>query len=117
MLGRTSVAALAVSMLVTPTAAIAATDDIALRREEDAAEVAVAEDDGDLTGDTGNTGNTGDASGDSNDGTGSGYSPVSRDQDRSASALTRDRRRDGAGDRKRDWSVGHTNDSSRNDTR
>lgn len=120
MLGRTSIAALALSVIASPAAALASTGDqtdIALRREEEAAEVVVAEDDGngDLTGNTGD--NTGDASGDSNDATGSRHTGVSRDRDRSVGDQTRDWTRDGSGDRKRDWSGGHTNDNSRNDTR
>jgi len=122
MLGRTSIAALALSVIASPAAAFAATDErseVVLRREEDAAEVIVAEYDGDdLSGDTGNTGNSGQTSGvDSNDATGSRHTPVSRDRDRSVGDKTRDWTKDGPGDRKRDWSGGHTNDKSRNDTR
>jgi hypothetical protein len=120
MLGRTSIAVLALSVIASPAAAFAATDERSetiLRREEDAAEVMVAEDDGDdFTGNTGNTGgNSG--TGDSNDATGSGHTSVSRDRDRSRGDKTRDWTKDGSGDRKRDWSGGHTNDNSRNDTR
>jgi hypothetical protein len=114
MLGRTLVTGLMVS-LVLPTAAIAAESDAVLRRDEEAAEVMVMEDDGDDF--TGNTGDSGDASGDSNDATGSRHTGISWDRDRSRGDLTRDWTQDGAGDGKRDWSGGHTNDSSRNDTR
>lgn len=118
MLGRISVAGLALGIIASPVTAIAATDDgseVILRRQEEASEVMVAEDDGD--GFTGNTGGTGDASGDSNDATGSRHTSVSRDRDRSVGDLTRDWTKDGSGDRKRDWSGGYTNDSTRNDTR
>ena len=99
-------------------------DEVTLRRDDEYSEIAGVEDDDSgadaLTGATGdNTGNTGgDSSGvDSNDGTGSGYSAVSRDGEVSQGDNTRDWTRDGAGDRKRDWSGGQTNDGSRNDTR
>ncbi len=100
-------------------------DEVTLRRDDEYSEVVAVEDDDlasdALTGTTGdNTGNTGgDTSGvDSNDGTGSGYTSVSRDQDISRGDKTRDWTRDGAGDqRRRDWSAGQTNDGSRNDTR
>lgn len=95
-------------------------DEVTLKRDDEYSEIVAVEDD-DLGSDavTDNTGNTGgDTSGvDSNDGTGSGYSAVSRDQDLSQGDNTRDWTRDGAGDRKRDWSGGQTNDGSRNDTR
>ena len=99
-------------------------DEVALRRDDEYSEIAAVEDD-DLGSDAlagatdDNTGNTGgDTSGvDSNDGTGSGYSAVSRDGEASRGDNTRDWTRDGAGDRKRDWSGGQTNDGSRNDTR
>ena len=96
-------------------------DEITLRRDDEYSEVAAVEDDDSgsdgLTGATAdNTG--GDTSGvDSNDGTGSGYSAVSRDGEVSQGDNTRDWTKDGAGDRKRDWSGGQTNDGSRNDTR
>lgn len=118
MLGRTSIAALALSVIASPVAAHAADDrsEVVLRREDDAAEVMVAEDDGDDF--TGNTGNSGQTSGvDSNDATGSRHTSVSRDRDLSVGDQTRDWTKDGSGDRKRDWSSGHTNDNTRNDTR
>ncbi|HEX2294327.1 MAG TPA: hypothetical protein VHN37_03370, partial [Actinomycetota bacterium] len=61
-------ATLAMAIIGSPAAAFATTDEVVLRRDEEAGEVAVAEYDDDLTGDTGNTG--GDTSGDSNDATG-----------------------------------------------
>lgn len=119
MLGRTSIVALALGVMASPGAALAADDrtDLALFREDDAAELMVAEDDGDddFTGDTGNSGQTSGV--DSNDRTGSGHTGVSRDRDLSAGDKTRDWTRDGSGDRKRDWSGRHTNDGSNNDTR
>jgi hypothetical protein len=117
MLGRTSVAALALSVIASPAAALAAADDtseVVLRREDDAAEVIVAEDDGDDF--TGNTG-SGTSGVNSNDATGSRHTSVSRDRDRSRGDKTRDWTKDGPRDRKRDWTGGHTNDRSRNDTR
>ena len=94
-------------------------DEVTLKRDDEYSEIVAAEDDLDRDGLTGTGDNTGgDTSGvDSNDGTGSGYSAVSRDQDASQGDNTRDWTRDGAGDRKRDWSGGQTNDGSRNDTR
>jgi hypothetical protein len=115
--------ALVAGLVAAPASAIAAetkgsTDDVVLRREDDAAEIAVADDDDGGSGDGTGTGGNGSASGNSNDGTGSGHSAVSRDGEASQGDRTRDRTRDGAGDRlRRDWSGGHTNDSSRNDTR
>jgi hypothetical protein len=124
MFGRTAVAALALSVIASPAVALAAAEErseVVLRREDDAAEVTVADDDGDdFTGNTGtgNTGISGQTSGvDSNDATGSRHTSVSRDRDLSAGDQTRDWTKDGSGDRKRDWSGGHTNDNSRNDTR
>ena len=121
MLGRTSLAALALSVIASPVSALAADDttEVALRREDDAAEVMVADGDGgDFTGNTGNTGNSGQTSGvDSNNATGSRHTSVSRDRDLSVGDQTRDWTKDGSGDRNRDWSGGHTNDNTRNDTR
>jgi hypothetical protein len=124
MLGRTSVAALALSVIASPAAALAAADDtseVVLRREDDAAEVIVAEDDDgdDFTDNTGSrSGRSGYTSGvNSNDATGSRHTGVSRDRDRSRGDKTRDWTKDGPRDRKRDWTGGHTNDRSRNDTR
>ena len=121
--GRILVILLAGALVAGPTATIAGAagqiqrDEIVLRREDDASElVTVAGDDDD--GDNTNTGNSGFTSGDdSNDRTGSGHTAVSRDRDLSRGDKTRDRTRDGAGGAKRDWSGGHTNDRSRNDTR
>jgi hypothetical protein len=56
------------------------------------------------------------ASRQTNDGTRSNYSAVSRDRDRSRADLTRDLTRDG-GDLTRDLTQNQTNDASRNDTR
>ena len=100
-------------------------DDLAAKREEEAKEVvAVADDDpdDDTTDDGGDGGDDtsrsrGTSGVNSNDRTGSGHSRVSRDRDRSRGDKTRDRTRDGKGGKKRDWSGGHTNDRSRNDSR
>jgi hypothetical protein len=128
-MGRLMVLFLALGLVAAPAQAFATSDgtgdDVISRREEDAAELVSMEDDDDGSatgGDTGDTddsgtGDSNDATGDSNDATGSGYSAVSNDRDLSRGDLTRDRTRDGAGGPKRDWSGGHTNDSSRNDTR
>lgn len=93
---------------------VAATDEIAFRRDDDGAEVVALDDDDD--GDDTNS-NSASSGVDSNDRTGSGYSAVSRDRDLSRGDRTRDRTRDGAGGPKRDWTGGHTNDRSRNDSR
>jgi hypothetical protein len=98
------------------------------KREDDVREVATVEyDDDDDDSNTGNTSvgsrtgsntvNSNDRTGDSNDGTNSRKTGVSRDKDRSRGDLTKDWTRDGAGDRTRDWSQNRTNDKSRNDTR
>lgn len=121
-MGRLMVLFLALGLMAAPAGALASTDeDLVLRREEDAAELVSMEDDddGSATGATGgDTGDTDDSgTGDSNDGTGSGHSAVSRDRDISRGDRTRDRTQDGPGDWRRDWSGGHTNDGSRNDTR
>ena len=123
MIGRAATLMLGVAMVagIPAGAALSAEmDEITLKRDDEYSELVAVEDDYDrdaLTGD--NTGHTGgDTSGvDSNDGTGSGYSAVSRDGEASRGDRTRDWTRDGAGDRNRDWSGGQTNDGSRNDTR
>lgn len=111
--------ALVASLFAGPVAAIARdgkAQEIALRREDDYAELASFNDDDDDS-------NSGDSNSrwsshvDSNDRTGSGHTGVSRDRDRSRDDKTRDWTKDGPQDRKRDWSQNRTNDSSRNDTR
>jgi hypothetical protein len=84
-------------------------------RDEDAAPLVAADDDGD--DDDGDTSGHTDRSGKSNDRTNSRFTGVSRDRDWSRGDLTRDKTRDGKGGKKRDWSRHHTNDRSRNDTR
>lgn len=54
---------------------------------------------------------------DSNDGTNSRVTSVSRGDDRSRGDLTRDRTKDGLGTSTRDRTADHTNDRSRHDTR
>jgi hypothetical protein len=115
MLGRAAVASLALGVMLTPAVALANTDDLVLRRDEEGTEVAVVEDD-DFTGNTGGDDTNDDSTGDSDDATGSRHTGVSRDRDRSRGDLTRDWTRDG-GDQTRDHSRGHTNDKTRNDTR
>ena len=118
MIGRMLIAGLVVGVALPATAAFAGeTSEAVLRRDEDAAEVVVAEDDNDdFTGNTGgDTGNTGNSR--SNDATGSRHTGASAGGDRSRGDQSRDWTRDGSGDRKRDWSGGHTNDNTRNDTR
>jgi hypothetical protein len=120
MLARLAIMILAAAVgMGIPVAAIAGGDEAYRAREEDVYVVSGADDDDD--GDTG-TGNTGDTTSNtsgenSNDGTNSRHSAVSRDRDRSRGDLTKDRTRDGNGGPKRDWSRNHTNDRSRNDTR
>jgi hypothetical protein len=96
------------------------------KREDDVREIATVsyDDDDDDDTNTGNTNtgnntvNSNDRTGDSNDGTNSRVTAVSRDKDRSRGDLTKDFTRDGkGGDRTRDWSQNRTNDRSRNDTR
>jgi hypothetical protein len=117
MIGRFLVALVAaILMTALPVGALArdaATDDVA--RRDDAAPALVASDDDD--DDDGDTGSSRSGTGNSNDRTGSRHTPVSRDRDRSRGDLTRDRTKDGPGGSRRDWSGGHTNDRSRNDTR
>lgn len=103
-------------------AAVAADlDEVTLKRDDEYSEIVAVEDDLDADGFTGATADNtgGDTSGvDSNDGTGSGYTAVSRDGELSQGDKTRDWTKDGKGDqRRRDWSGGQTNDGSRNDTR
>jgi len=87
-------------------------------RDEDAAPLMAADDDGDDDDDDdGDTGGHTDRSGKSNDRTNSRFTGVSRDRDWSRGDLTRDKTHDGKGGKKRDWSRHHTNDRSRNDTR
>jgi hypothetical protein len=84
----------------------------------DEEEMVLLADDDDDGADTGSNSRSGFTSGvNSNDGTGSGHTPVSRDRDRSRGDKTRDRTRDGKGGPRRDWSGGHTNDRSRRDSR
>jgi hypothetical protein len=123
MLGRiaTGVLAGAIAMGM-PIAALAASDDDAFRaREEDVRLVDAVDDDddddGDATGNTGNTGNSDTSGVNSNDGTNSRHTSVSRDRDRSRGDLTKDRTKDGPGSATRDRSRHQTNDKSRNDTR
>jgi hypothetical protein len=89
------------------------------KRDEDAVDLVLMDDDDDddtnddTGGDTSNTGNSASTS----DNTASNFTAVSRDRDLSRSDKTRDWTRDGAGDQKRDWSGNKTNDRSRSDTR
>ena len=118
-MSRLMVLLLALGVIVMPAGVASAgqsdqQDNVVLRRDEDGTDIVALDDDDDGNSNS----NDGFSSGvDSNDGTGSGHSAVSRDRDRSRGDLTRDRTRDGAGGVKRDWSGGHTNDRSRNDTR
>jgi hypothetical protein len=89
--------------------------------ETDVAIIEYDDDDGgDGTGNTGNTGGDGSfnsGTGNSNDGTNSKVTPVTKDKDKSHDDLTKDWTKDGPGGKKRDWSRHQTKDSSRNDTR
>ena len=118
MLGRAAMWMLAFAILAGLPAQIAlsnANDEVVLKKDE-FKEVAAMDDDDD--GDTNTRSRSGYTSGaNSNDGTGSGHTGVSRDRDRSRGDKTRDWTRDGKGGIKRDFSGGHTNDRSRNDTR
>ena len=113
-LGTVGVAGLVTSgLLALPVASAHADDETAVKRDEDTSDVVLAadEDDDDTADRSRNT-----SGADSNDGTNSRHTGVSRDRDRSRGDKTRDFTRDG-GDRTRDRSAGHTNDRSRNDTR
>ena len=117
--GRILVTLLAGALLAGPAASLAAAgenEDYVMRREDDATEVVMVTggDDDDDDGDDTSRFTSGH---DSNDRTGSGHTAVSRDRDRSRGDKTRDRTKDGPGASKRDWSGGHTNDRSRNDSR
>ena len=115
--GVIGVAGLFASGMIAISPAIAENDMLA-KREDAIAQIATVEDDDDLEGADTNTGsNSGFTSGvNSNDGTNSRHTNVSRDRDRSRGDLTKDWTRDG-GDRTRDHSRYQTNDRSRNDTR
>jgi hypothetical protein len=121
MLGRFATLLLACAILAAlPASAIALDDDVFRARDEDLYVVSAEDDDDDDDGgtDTGNTGTSGGSSGkNSNDGTNSRHTGVSRDRDRSRGDLTKDRTKDGPGGSTRDRSRNHTNDKSRNDTR
>jgi hypothetical protein len=123
MLGRIATGFLAAAIAMgLPIAAFASADGDAYRaREEDVRLVDAVDDDddddGDTTGNTGNTGNSDTSGVNSNDGTNSRHTRVSRDRDRSRGDLTKDRTKDGPGSATRDRSRHKTNDKSRNDTR
>lgn len=111
-------------MLALPgtTAASPTDEDVAVKREDNVAElVLVADDDGDDSKDNSRTRsrtrsrNTG-PSKSTRDNTRSNVTRASRDRDISRGDKTRDWTRDG-GDRTRDWTQNKTNDGTRNDTR
>lgn len=112
-------------LLALPISSAFASDDMAMKRPDDAPDLVLVTDDDDAddlnagtnSADSDNT-NSADTSGvNSNDGTGSGFTGVSRDRDNSQGDKSRDWTKDGAGDSKRDFSANRTNDRSRNDTR
>ena len=125
MSGRIAIAALALVLGgAAPVGALAGTDSVseeAARREEESFILVAEDDDGDDDGTTNGGGDDtrdGATSGqNSNDGTNSRVTPVTRDRDRSQGDLTRDRTRDRTDQRTRDRSRRATNDRSRNDTR
>lgn len=93
---------------------------VVLKREDDADEPATPlapRDDDDDTNDGGGGGGGGTSGVNSNDGTNSRHTAVSRDRDRSRGDLTRDRTKDGPGASTRDRSAHNTNDRSKHDTR
>lgn len=101
-------------------AALASSDksdpDGVIAREEDAGGVLVTDDDdGDDT--DGDDSDSFTSNVDSNDGTNSRVTGVSRGDDLSRGDLTRDRTKDGPGTSTRDRTANHTNDRSRTDTR
>jgi hypothetical protein len=89
----------------------------AFKRNEDTPDVVTTLDDDDDDDSGGDNTSFNSGTGNSNDGTNSRETRVSRDKDRSRDDLTKDRTRDGKGPSKRDWSQNRTNDRSRNDTR
>lgn len=100
--------------------------DLVLSKRELSSVVLAVEDDDDRDDSRDNTGNTGNntnnnsrnsGTGNSNDGTGSRHTGVSRDRDHSRGDLTKDWTRDGGNGLTRDFSRFLTNDGSRNDTR
>jgi hypothetical protein len=123
MFGRIATGLLAAAIAMgLPIAALASSDEDAYRaREEDVGLVAAVDDDddddGDTTDNTGKSGNSHTSGVNSNDGTNSRHTRVSRDRDRSRGDLTKDRTKDGPGSATRDRSRHKTNDRSRNDTR
>lgn len=109
----------------TPTlAADESVDPAVLRKDDMITLVSVVDDDDDddtadgdvATSRTGTTFGTG-SSRSRADATNSRYDLGSRDRDRSRGDKTKDWTDDGAGPKKRDWSVNKTNDRSLNDTR
>ncbi|HEX6332325.1 MAG TPA: hypothetical protein VF129_13715 [Actinomycetota bacterium] len=94
-----------------------ADDEVVVAREEDVDGEVVSNDDGDDDGGDTNGTNSFTSGVDSNDGTNSRATSVSRGDDRSRGDLTRDRTKDGPGSSTRDRSRHHTNDRSRHDTR
>jgi hypothetical protein len=112
-----------------PIGAVLATADgrtdtaVVLRDEDDDAGLATLERDDDPddladgTDDGGGDTNSATSGVDSNDGTNSRHTSVSRSGDRSRGDLTRDRTKDGPGGATRDRSAHDTNDRTRNDTR
>ena len=127
MIGRIATIGLAgaISVFGPVGAAIASADgtqleSVAFKREEDDDEVATpftrgGDDDDTNTGGGGGTSFTSGVN--SNDGTNSHVTPVSRDRDRSRGDLTRDRTKDGPGTSTRDRTPNRTNDRSKHDTR
>jgi len=93
--------------------------EIVFARDEDAGGVLATDgDDGDDTTDGDGDDSDSFTSGvDSNDGTNSRVTSVSRGDDRSRGDLTRDWTKDGPGTSTRDRTANHTNDGTRNDTR
>jgi hypothetical protein len=118
-MGRTMIVLLGlmVGLAIPGLAAAGADGEAVLGREDDGVAVLVASEDDD--GDDTHTGNTGAGSGtgDSNDGTNSRHTGVSRDGENSVGDLTRDRTKDGPGGSRIDRSGNGTNDRTRNDTR
>jgi len=101
--------------LQAPTISANAGDEFA-KREDDTPELVLVADDDDADSNDDTSRFTG-YSRSTNDGTRSNFTRVSRDRDLSRSDKTRDWTYDGVGPKKRDWSGGRTNDSSRNDSR
>lgn len=115
LLGVTGVVTVGLFAMQAPNVSASVGDELA-KREEDSAELVLVDDDDDADSNDDTSRFTG-YSRSTGDHTRSNFTRMSRDRDLSRSDKTRDWTYDGVGPKKRDWSGGRTNDSSRNDSR